>query len=293
MHIIEKIIRKIKNLILRTTLTTKSVIKVIKHGNYSTANIVQINYGNLLQGKKILITGGSTGIGFSIAQKCILEGAKVVITGRDEQKLKSASEEISNNSLKILKWDISNIKEIDEKLNECKSLLGGDIDILINNAGIVNGITYPNVTEEIWDKVYSTNSKGLFFLTQSLCSQWEKRNNNDLKKVINISSQGGFVGALYPYRMTKWDLVGLTQGLGIKLAEKGIIVNGIAPGITATPGIGMDVNQNDYNTYCSQNPLKRVALPEEIAELAIFMMSDASNFIVGQTIICDGGYSIK
>jgi len=92
--------------------------------------------------------------------------------------------------------------------------------------------------------------------------------------------------------MTKWDIAGLTQGLGIKLAPYGIIVNGIAPGITATNMLPGYLNRKE-NVYCSQNPIKRFSFPEEIAELAIFLISDAGNFIVGQTIICDGGYSLK
>ena len=100
------------------------------------------------------------------------------------------------------------------------------------------------------------------------------------------------MGATFPYRMTKWDIAGLTQGLGLKLAPQGIIVNGIAPGLTATPAMPALLDQRE-NVYCSQNPVQRISLPAEIAELAVFLMSDAANFIVGQTIVCDGGYSLR
>ncbi|MDD2493680.1 MAG: SDR family NAD(P)-dependent oxidoreductase, partial [Tissierellia bacterium] len=244
-------------------------------------------------GKNILITGGSTGIGFHIARKCISEGANVIITGRNENKLIYAKEIINNERLKTIVWDISNIEQLEEKLNNAESLLNGKIDILVNNAGILNGTQFFDVTERIWDDIYSINSKGLYFLTQALCKRWLRdKSNNRNKKIINISSQGGFVGATYPYRMTKWDIAGLTQGLGIKLAPLGIIVNGIAPGIIATGMQTGYLNQKN-NVFCTQNPVERFALPEEIAELALFLMSDASNFIIGQTIVCDGGYSIK
>lgn len=271
----------------------KSLWKIYKHGGITSVNISYINLGEILYGKKILITGGSTGIGFHIAQKCISEGATVVITGRNENKLIHAKEKINSERLKTVVWDISNIGQIEEQLNNVERLVNGKIDVLVNNAGIVNGTQFLDVTEKIWDDIYSINSKGLFFLTQEFCNRWMiEKNNKKCKKVINISSQGGFVGATYPYRMTKWDIAGLTQGLGIKFAPYGIIVNGIAPGIIATgmqPGY---LNQKN-NYYCPQNPLERFALPEEIAELALFLMSDASNFIIGQTIVCDGGYSIK
>jgi len=279
---------KIYNVIRKILLTLKYLKKVYKYGGYSVINIKSINHGEILKGKKILITGGSSGIGLCIAKKCLHEGASVVITGRNDSKLKDVAQELNNPLLKILVWDISKISEI-ENIN---NLFDGDIDILVNNAGVNSSEEFPNVTEEIWDKTYATNSKGVYFLTQTICKKWMKCDKQYVKKVINISSQGAFVGATYPYRMTKWDIAGLTQGLGIKLAPYGIIVNGIAPGIVATnmqPGC---LNQKE-NVYNPQNPLKRFAFPEEIAELACFLMSDAANFIVGQTIVCDGGYSIK
>lgn len=285
-------IRKVFVFCQRLPLMIRSLRKIYRYGGYSTYNIANVCKGEILRGKNILITGGSTGIGLSIAKKCIEEGAIVVITGRNEAKLKQAKEQINSTSLKTLVWDISQISEIEEGIVKTKALFDGDIDILVNNAGIVNGIHFPSVTEEVWDKIYKTNSKGLFFLTQSLCDKWMKRDNNYQKKVINISSQGGFVGATYPYRMTKWDVAGLTQGLGIKLAPFGIIVNGVAPGIIATGMQPNCINQKE-NVFCPENPLERFGLPEEIAELVTFLISDASNFIVGQTIICDGGYSIK
>mgnify|MGYP000986532820 CR=1 FL=1 len=279
--------------IKKIPLFFKSIWKLYKHGGITSVNISYLNFGEVLYGKNILITGGSTGIGFHIAKKCISEGANVVITGRNESKLVRAKEIINSERLKIVIWDISNIEIIVEQLSNVERLLNGKIDILVNNAGIVNGSQFLNVTEKIWDDIYSINSKGLYFLTQSICNKWlSEKSNNRCKKIINISSQGGFVGATYPYRMTKWDIAGLTQGLGIKLAPHGIIVNGIAPGIIATgmqPGY---LNQKD-NIFCPLNPIERFALPEEIAELALFLMSDASNFIIGQTIVCDGGYSIK
>lgn len=112
------------------------------------------------------------------------------------------------------------------------------------------------------------------------------------RKIINISSQGGFVGATYPYRMSKWDIVGLTEGLSKVMASHNVIVNGIAPGIVRTEMQQRYMEQKD-NVYCNQTPMQRFAYPEEIAELAIFLMSDRSNFITGQTIICDGGFTLK
>lgn len=273
-------------------LFLRSIKMLYRYGGYSTVRVANLHCGEILKGKNVLITGGSRGIGFSIAQKCVQEGAKTVITGRSIQALDQAMGKINSPLLKTLVWDVSRISRREEGVAQTKELLGGDIDVLVNNAGIANGTPFPDVTEEIWDEMYATNSKGLFFLTQAVCANWMTQGNDRIKKVINISSQGGFVGATYPYRLTKWDIAGLTQGLGIQLAPHGIIVNGIAPGIVATdmqPGF---LEQKE-NFYCALNPLKRVALPDEIASLAVFLMSDAANFIVGQTIVCDGGFSLK
>lgn len=285
-------IRVALDLLRKTPLILRSLRKVYRTGGYSVFDVATINYGRILHGKNVLVTGGSTGIGFAIAKKFIAEGASVVITGRDKNKLDVALNEIGSKNLKATVWDAGDISIIEKKLDECRLLLGKDIDILINNAGIVNGVQFPNVLEETWDNIYKINHKGLFFLSQAVCKRWLYRSSKRIKKIINISSQGGFVGAAYPYRMTKWDVAGLTQGLGLKLAPHGIIVNGIAPGIIATAMQPGTLNQGE-NNFSGLNPLGRFALPEEIAELAVFIASDASNFIVGQTIVCDGGFSLK
>ena len=91
--------------------------------------------------------------------------------------------------------------------------------------------------------------------------------------------------------MSKWDIRGLTEGLGLEMAKYGVLVNGIAPGVIRTKMQEFSMKQGD-NIYCDQNPLLRVGLPEEIAELAVFMMSDSCNFMTGQTILIDGGFSL-
>lgn len=287
------IYQKVKRFVLNIPLIIKSIRKIYKYGGFSTIDITFIDYGSILKDKKILVTGGSSGIGYHIAKKCIDQGATVVISGRNKSKLDDALIATNNTRLKTIIWDIADLAVIENKIIETENLLGGSIDILVNNAGVLlSGQSFPNIKEEVWDNTYAINSKGLFFLTQAISKRWIAQVTFKTKKIINISSQGGFVGATYPYRMTKWDVAGLTQGLGIKLAPYGIIVNGIAPGIIATKMQQNLLNQKE-NVFCPHNPLERYALPEEIAELALFLISDASNFIIGQTIICDGGFSIK
>lgn len=262
-----------------------------KDGGIVTYSITEVEYGDILKGKRILITGGSSGIGLALAKKCVQLGGSVMITGRKQSKLDKAIAQIGSRNLFSVTWDVSDTSLAESMLNHCRSVLGGEIDVLVNNAGVIDTTSFLEVSEEQWDRVYATNSRGLFFLTQTVCRQW-KESGCKQRKVINISSQGGYVGATYPYRMSKWDVAGLTQGLGLKLAGSGIIVNGIAPGIVAT-AMQPSLEKRKNNIFCPHNPLKRSALPEEIAELGVFLISDTSNFIVGQTIVCDGGFSIK
>ena len=282
------IVRKIKG-VARALKMTKQFYRV---GGATFVNIACPMPENVLNGKKILVTGGSSGIGFAIAKKCAACGADVLITGRNSSKLQQAVSEIGNARCKSTVWNHSVVEDVESKLDECSKMLGGDISVLVNNAGIPPTKFWGNVDEEEWDKIYNTNLKGLFFLTQELVKRWKLSSQAHYKKIINISSQGGFVGATYPYRMVKWDIRGLTEGLGRLLIKDRIIVNGIAPGVVKTSMQSFSLLQGD-NLYTNQNPIERVILPEEIAELAMFLISDASNAIVGQTIVCDGGYTLK
>ena len=289
---VRKFIRQVISLVAQFPFFVQSVRKCIRSGGYTTVNVSQQDLGEALAGRRILITGGGSGIGLSIAERCLEEGAQVVITGRDLSKLKSVKEDLNNDNLNILKWDVTDIHQVKEKLEQVRQLLGGDIDVLVNNAGVLSRTFFPAVQSDDWDFVYAVNSKGAYFLTQAVCDHWLRVNSDRTRKVLNISSQGGYVGATHPYRMTKWDIAGLTQGLGVMLAPHGILVNGIAPGIIATD-MQKEFLKEKNNLFSIENPLQRIALPEEIAELAVFMLSDRANFFVGQTIVCDGGYSIK
>lgn len=275
---------KVKNII-------KAFYEIFCYGGYKQCNISYLTNGERLKGKKILITGGASGIGYAIAQKSIKEGAEVVITGRNEDKLKRACQ--GESQLNYIVWDISVPSTNSDRINEVAEILGGDVDILINNAGVQPYEFFPNVSETEWNRIYEINSKGTFFISQSILKYWDMHKKNSFRKIINISSQGGFVGATYPYRMSKWDIVGLTEGLAKVLITKNVIVNGIAPGVVKTEMQSSILKQSNDNVFCCQNPSQRYAFPEEIAELAVWLMSDLSNFIVGQTIVCDGGFILK
>lgn len=186
----------------------------------------------------------------------------------------------------MIEWDISDTSIIEKKYSEVLEKIG-TLDILINNAGIYTNQRFFDSDEKTFDNVYSTNIKGLYFLTQYFSNDLLK--NKKQGKIINIVSNRSIQGAVGSYGLSKWGLLGLTRGLGKELINKGIIVNGISPGVTAT-GIN-NINPFD-NAYCSSSGDFRVGICEEMAEIALFLCSNAANHIVGQVIVCDGGESL-
>lgn len=287
-----RMIKRIGKGLIRISSAFKAFAQVLSEGGIKKLEVSILDKHNELENRKIVITGGGSGIGLAVARCCVNAGADVLITGRNERKLREAVHSIGSDSISYLVWDASDVDTADLKVQECERKLGGQIDAVVNNAGVPPHEFFPSVSGAEWDRIYSTNSKGIFFTAQAFCKYWINHPSDEYRHLINISSQGGFVGALYPYRMSKWDIRGLTEGLGVQMAPQNVLVNGVAPGVVRTAMQSFAVQQGD-NAYCNQNLLKRYALPEEVAELIIFMLSGACNFMVGQTILLDGGYSIK
>ncbi|SIR02694.1 2-deoxy-D-gluconate 3-dehydrogenase [Alkalispirochaeta americana] len=288
-----KMLKKTIIRISRAKLYLRRAVSFVRHGGVHICTPNYVNCENRHSDKVVLVTGGGGGIGFAAAQKLVNEGAKVIITGRNSDKLRSAVEKIGGDRIANYQWDVTDIGNMSSHLDHIDSIFDRKVNVVINNAGVNNTSRIPDVSEKDWDEVYATNSKAVFFLCQEMCRRWLVDGDSTTKKIINISSQGAFVGATFPYRMSKWDVAGLTQGLALQYASSQIVVNGVAPGIAATdmqPGFSA---RDDNNLFTPLVPLQRCAIPEEIGELISFMVSDSANFIVGQTIVMDGGYSIK
>lgn len=252
--------------------------------------VAQIQYGGILEGKKILITGGSRGLGYAIAKRCLEEKAVVTITGRSKEVLEEAKKSLGNpENLFVFEHDVRQYDKDDELILNARRAMSG-IDCLINNAGVsVHNIDYSNCTEEQWDRQMDTNLKGVYFLTQAYMKYYEEVGKKS-GKIINMVSERGLYGDDVPYGMAKRALISYTEGLARKLILKGVRVNAIAPGVTATEMTGYDPEDNLFRRYAVG---RRVLLPEEIAEVAIFMISDASNCISGQVIACNEGNHLR
>ena len=249
-----------------------------------TASISQISPSERLKGKKIIVTGGGRGLGFYMAQKFVEEGACVLISGRDLETLKVASSKM--NGSPYLRFDMRNIEQIPFFLQEANRLLGGNIDCLVNNAGIsLHESSFDAVSPEGFDNQFATNLRGPYFLSQAIIKYWEQ---NQIKNanILFITSERGFYCDVIPYGLTKAAINSLTVGLARKYVIKGIRVNAIAPGVTASDMTGFD---KEGNLYRENSCGKRVFLPEEVAEAATFLLSDASICISGEILPCNQG----
>lgn len=243
---------------------------------------------NLLTGRRILITGGGRGIGFYIAKRCIAEGGEIIITGRNVEHLKEASKKL--NDCPYIPFDITDIGHFDKLLDKCEKIYDTGIDCLVNNAGIsLHEGSIQNETVDTWNKQFSTNLAAPYFLTQEYLRRYDKFGKTR-GNILFITSERGLYGDDIPYGLIKAALNSLTAGLGRRLLKKGIYVNAIAPGVTASDMTGYSKNGNLYRQAACA---KRVYLPEEVAEVAVFMLSDLSNCISSQIIPCNNGNHLR
>ena len=254
-------------------------------GKITHLEFSQIHYGNILSSEKILITGGSSGIGLAMAKKFVSEGAYVIITGRNEDKLRKAVEAISSPHVAFLVWDVSDLNVLKDKMSEAVSCFGG-LTCVVNNAAYID---HKNTDLEFYDNTMDTNLRAVYFISKESVELFKKLNKESGGKIINISSLNGTMSSTHPYYISKWGLNGLTRGFAKENAGNNIIVNAIAPGYCASSINYQDIEKNAYD---GRSLIKRIITPEDIAELATFLLSKAANGIVGQVITCDGGATL-
>ena len=275
-------------------LLKKLVQLLFEHRPKVNVRIEAILPDSRLKGRTALITGGTSGIGFSIAMAYAKSGASVVITGRDETRLMSAVQKLElaapGSTILSVLWDNTKVFSFDDNFNNLRSLLAkkgiAPIDILVNNAG-VNFKGMPNATEDEYDKVLDTNLKGVFFLSQMFGKYMV---TNGIKgNILNIASSSSLRPADSAYTLSKWGIRGLTLGLAKSLAKYGITVNGIAPGPTATP---MMIKDGQTDMSLGRLPLGRYIMPEEISNMAVLLVSDMGRSIMGDIIYMTGGAGI-
>ncbi len=250
-----------------------------------TAKVTTVSPSDLLMGRKIIVTGGAHGLGKAMAKKFVDEGASVLIAGRNEEKLLLTSMELG---CQYLLLDVTKTDSFESFISNAKERLSG-VDTLVNNAGVsCHEKTFLDVTPESYSIQFATNLEGPYFLTKyfiaSLLSEGKKG------YVLFTSSETGETTDFRPYGLTKAAINSLVKGLANFYAKNGIRVNAVAPGVTASDMTGFS---SEGNLYCSYNINERAYLPEEVAELACFLLSDAAECISGQVVTCNNAKTVN
>lgn len=255
-------------------------------------NVQRIDYKDILKNRNIIITGGNQGIGLEIAKKCIELGANIIICGRNEKLLEKAKE-ILGEKCKTIKFDVSKVDKIKDFLEECETKLNGkEIDSIVLNAGVSHHEgNYLNVSENDFDLQFDINLKANYFLAKEFIKRIKQREEK-YGNIVFISSETGSESSDIPYGLTKSALNSLTGALSRRVYCDNIRVNAVAPGVTMSNMTNEYTNIIDNNLY-RKNAAERIFLPEEIAEVVTFLLSDASKCISGEVIHCDAGNHLR
>lgn len=246
----------------------------------------------MLTGKIALVTGAGRGIGAEIARTFAREGAAVIINynGSKERAEKVAAEIIAaGGKAETYQCNVADDAACKEMIDTCiKSY--GRIDILVNNAGITRDDLLMRMSEEDFDVVIDTNLKGTFHTIRHMSRYFLKQKSG---KIINMSSVSGILGnaGQANYSASKAGVIGLTKSVARELASRRINVNAIAPGFIATDMTDA-MTEEAKEKIAESIPFKRIGQPEEIAEMALFLASDKSDYITGQVFAVDGGMTI-
>lgn len=243
----------------------------------------------MLKGQVALITGASRGIGKAIATKLAENGAKIVVNyAGNEQKAQETVDAIisaGGEAIKV-KADVSNENDVKSMVKETLDTFGR-IDILVNNAGITKDNLIMRMSEDDFDQVIDTNLKGVFLCTKSVIRHMMKQKSG---KIINVSSVVGISGnaGQANYVSAKAAVIGLTKTTAKELATRNILVNAIAPGFITTE-MTDQLTEEQKESMLNLIPLQKLGSAEDVANTALFLASDMSSYITGQTIQVDGG----
>lgn len=242
--------------------------------------------------KIILITGGTTGIGFSCAEYLLGKGYDVIITGRNQDNLTIALEKLQGNVSGYLS-DVTKLEDLNDLVDIVKTNVG-TIDGLFVNAGVFIPSAFEETTEEVFDKTMDVNFKGAFFTVQKFVPIL--KNPSSIVLTTSIAVFTAFMGGSV-YSASKAAMESLARSLSFELAPKGIRVNVLSPGVTETPiqrkaGMSEEDVKNMVSSIEASSPIGRVLHPDDMAPVVEFLMSDGSKALRNEVIIVDGGTTL-
>jgi|TARA_B110000914_G_scaffold224027_1_gene240851 3-oxoacyl-[acyl-carrier protein] reductase len=240
---------------------------------------------NNLKNKNIIVTGASGGIGNAIVEKFYENSANILATGTKIEKLEELKKKFNN--IKILKFDISQHEKIEEFINNATEQLGGSLDCIVNNAGITRDNLTIRMSIEEWMKVIDINLTSTFLMSKYSIKKMLK---NKSGKIINITSVVGHTGnaGQVNYAASKAGIVAMSKSLAIEYAKKNININCISPGFIST-AMTDKLDEKFKEAILAKIPSNKLGKPEDIANAAIFLSSDQSDYINGETIHVNGG----
>jgi len=246
-----------------------------------------------LSGKVALVTGAHRGLGFAIAQGLARAGAQVILNGRTEKTLAAAAQTLDAQGLSIATslFDVTDRDAVRAAVAEIERDRGA-IDILVNNAGIQRRHAFADFPQEDWDALIATHLTAPFVVSQAVVPGMIKRKRG---KIVHIASVLSDLArpTVVPYTAAKGGVRQLTRGMAVELAPHNIQVNAIAPGYFATEMNRALIDNAEFNAWvCKRTPAGRWGQPEEVAGLAVFLASRASDYITGQILVIDGGMSV-
>ena len=249
------------------------------------------SFNNLLEGRRVLVTGGARGLGYAFAQAIALAGARVVIADVLAGRVQQAACELNERGLDVsgVTLDLANPDSIDACMERTVKRLGG-LDGLVNNASITNsgGKNCEQLDIETWDQVMQVNVRGTWLMTRAALPALRESGRG---AVINLASDTPLWGApnLLAYVASKGAVIAMTRSLARELGNANITVNAIAPGLVLVEATAY-VPEARHRLYTEQRAIQRPQLPDDVSGAVLFALSDLSRFITGQTLPVNGGF---